>query len=197
MRKLNLLLGLGVVLVLVIATNLIDRKNFEQIDSASKGIYSDRLVALDILYDYLKVVHEKQAILAKNDVTAYVENMKGSNNELKRLKDNYNNTELTTKEKKLFQTLQENFDRLKNTEAKIESENGVDNTNRVLADIVFNLDDLNDIQLNEAKLLKGSSNKAVSMTNLLTTLEIVFIVLIIIFMFIIYFVDRKKVKHVN
>lgn len=195
MRKLNLLLGLGVVLVLVIATNLIDRKNFEQIDSASKGIYSDRLVALDILYDYLKVVHQKQAVLAKNDVDTYVANVKSSNNKLKGLKDKYDDTQLTTKEKKLFNQLQENFNRLKEVESDIEGENGLVTTNQVLADIVINLDDLSDIQLDEANLLRSSSDKAISMTNLLTTLEIVFIVLIIIFMFIIYFVDRKKVNN--
>lgn len=197
MRKLNLLLGLGVVLVLVIATNLIDRKNFEQIDSASKGIYSDRLVALDILYDYLKVVHQKQAVLAKKDVTTYVANIESSNKKLKGLKDKYDDTELTTNERKLFNELQENFNRLKEVELKIEAENGLENTNRVLADIVINLDELGDIQLDEANLLRSSSDKAINMTNLLTTLEIVFIVLIIIFMFIIYFVDRKKVNKIS
>ena len=197
MRKLNLLLGLGVVLVLVIATNLIDRKNFEQIDSASKGIYSDRLVALDILYDYLKVVHQKQAVLAKKDVDTYVANVESSNNKLKGLKDKYDDTQLTTEEKKLFNQLQENFNRLKEAESNIDGENGLVTTNQVLADIVINLDDLNDIQLDEANLLRSSSDKAINMTNLLTTLEIVFIVLIIIFMFIIYFVDRKKVNKIS
>ena len=59
-NKLKWILGILMVFVLIIATNLIDKNNFVRVRDSVVTIYEDRLVANDLIFEMLKSVQEKE-----------------------------------------------------------------------------------------------------------------------------------------
>ena len=59
LNKAKWIIGILLVVGLIIATNLIDKKNFEQIRNSVVTIYEDRLLAKEIIFEISALVHEK------------------------------------------------------------------------------------------------------------------------------------------
>lgn len=57
-NKLKWILGITLIFVLIIATNLIDRNNFVRISNVVTTIYEDRLIASDLIFEMLSSVHQ-------------------------------------------------------------------------------------------------------------------------------------------
>jgi len=70
--KVKWVLGILMIFILIIATNLIDRNNFVRIKDSLETIYEDRLVAKDLIFKISKSVQEKELALAKLDSTFYL-----------------------------------------------------------------------------------------------------------------------------
>lgn len=68
-NKLKWILGILMVFVLIIATNLIDKNNFVRVRDSVVTIYEDRLVANDLIFEMLKSVQEKELAVAISDST--------------------------------------------------------------------------------------------------------------------------------
>jgi hypothetical protein len=57
---------------LVLATNLVDRSNFNRIKNSVISIYEDRLVAKGIIFDMNALVNQKQVALLKGDTIFFL-----------------------------------------------------------------------------------------------------------------------------
>ena len=55
-NKLKWILGIFVVFLLIVATNLIDRNNFVRIRESIETIYEDRLIADDLIFELSKKI---------------------------------------------------------------------------------------------------------------------------------------------
>lgn len=65
--KIKWVLGIVLIFVLVITTNLIDRQNFAIVNDSIETIYADRLVAQDIIYDLSSSMQEKKLLYLQNE----------------------------------------------------------------------------------------------------------------------------------
>lgn len=59
-NKIKWILGISVVFLLIITTNLIDRNNFITVRDSVATIYEDRLIAKDIVFDISLLINEKK-----------------------------------------------------------------------------------------------------------------------------------------
>src|SRR5690606_29299306 len=66
-NKIKWILGILMVFVLIITTNLIDRNNFIRVRDSVVTIYEDRLIANDLIFEISKLVQEKEMAVAMSD----------------------------------------------------------------------------------------------------------------------------------
>lgn len=104
--KLKWILGIVLIFVLILTTNLIDRQNFSIVSDSVETIYADRLVAKDIIYDIAQAVNDKQL--------AYLREAGSSRQELLNISveadfTRFATTKLTPAEEQIFKRLRKEF----------------------------------------------------------------------------------------
>lgn len=168
--KVKWVLGILMIFILIIATNLIDRNNFVRIKDSLETIYEDRLVAKDLIFKISKSVQEKELALAKLDSTFYLGRNKQVNIDIEKAINTFEGTKLTKKEAKVFNDFKNNLAVL------IESENSTpfekSSYNSKILNVKENLYALSEIQMNEGKRQMSISKRAIDSIELFTQLEI-------------------------
>ncbi|QXP68284.1 MCP four helix bundle domain-containing protein [Polaribacter sp. AHE13PA] len=168
--KVKWVLGILMIFILIIATNLIDRNNFVRIKDSLETIYEDRLVAKDLIFKISKSVQEKELALAKLDSTFYLGRNKQVNDDIEKAINTFEGTKLTKKEAKVFNDFKNNLAVL------IESENSTpfekSSYNSKILNVKENLYALSEIQMNEGKRQMSISKRAIDSIELFTQLEI-------------------------
>jgi len=195
-KKIQLLFGVLFVFVLILATNLIDQRNFEEMQDSIKTIYEDRLVAQDIIYDINIHIQNKDMANALRNDDLYISNTKSANKEIHALLDKYEETKLTEEEGEILDELSSDIERLTQNEAGLinSSTNAHDLIEQNLTSIKVNLQLLEQIQMEEGRRALGKSEKAFSLSELFTNMEICgLIILAIIFQVIILSSSKKSI----
>ncbi len=59
-NKIKWVLGILMVFILILCTNLIDRNNFIRVKNSVVTIYNDRIIASDLIFEMSKLFHEKE-----------------------------------------------------------------------------------------------------------------------------------------
>jgi hypothetical protein len=195
-NKLKWVLGILVVFLLIVSTNLIDRNNFVRVKESVETIYEDRLIAKKLIFEMLKSVHQKELALAKNDTTFFNSRNSEVNKNLKNSILKFENTKLTVAESKIFNSLKENIDQLSAIEITYR-DSEFNKPSKPLAQIEKvkqNLYDLSNIQLDEGSRQLSISKKAIDNVELFTQLEIIMLVIlaIVIQIIVIYRPRQKK-----
>lgn len=197
-NKLKWILGILIVFVLIVMTNLIDKNNFVRVRNAVVTIYEDRVVASDLLFDLSKAVQEKEMAAALTDTTFFDNRSAQLNKNITELVSRFGQTKLTTKEKKTLSNLKRDFEDLKLYENKLVSSNFSEKLAffNTISDIQENLYDLSKIQLQEGKRQMSISNKAVDKLEIFTQIEIYLLAFLalVIQIIIIYTPKQKKEK---
>jgi hypothetical protein len=179
-------------------TNLIDKNNFVRVRNAVVTIYEDRVVASDLLFDLSKAVQEKEMAAALTDTTFFDHRSAQLNKNITELVSRFEQTKLTTKEKKTLSNLKRDFEDLISYENKLVSSNFSEKLAffNTISDIQENLYDLSKIQLQEGKRQMSISNKAVDKLEIFTQIEIYLLAFlaIVIQIIIIYTPKQKKEK---
>jgi len=189
--KVKWVLGILMIFILIIATNLIDRNNFVRIKDSLETIYEDRLVAKDLIFKISKSVQEKELALAKLDSTFYLGRNKQVNDDIEKAINTFEGTKLTKKEAKVFNDFKNNLAVL------IESENSTpfekSSYNSKILNVKENLYALSEIQMNEGKRQMSISKRAIDSIELFTQLEIyVLIFLGIVVQVIVIYKPKEK-----
>jgi hypothetical protein len=181
-NKVKWVLGILVVFVLIVATNLIDRNNFLQVKDSVVTIYEDRLVANDLLFELLKMVQEKELAFAQKDSAFYVKNNKAVDQNMQRFVLRFEQTRLTTEEQKIFDSFKNNVQKLVRLEAAyIQSKFTETNSlTKQFSDVKDDLYDLSKIQLDEGERQMFLSKKAIDTVELFTQLEIYMLIFLAI-----------------
>ncbi|MBR9846766.1 MAG: hypothetical protein GYB35_11995 [Algicola sp.] len=191
-NRVNIGFALIVVFLLVFATNRIDKRHFETVQDTLTTVYNDRVLAQDYVYKMNNIIHQKRLQLQNSNST---ENQNNLNREFATLIDVFSTTKLTPKESKTFKDLQQNFETLKRNEGKVDNQKLIENINAIETD----LDNLALIQVSESKYKVGIAQKSLDTNNLMSTLEIVFLVLIgVIVQFVVFHrVKKSMIKEVE
>ncbi len=191
--KLKWILGILMVFVLIITTNLIDRNSFIRVKDSVVTIYEDRLIAKNIIYEISKAVQQKEIAALTADTTFYSQRKVDVDRDLESLTARFEATKLTTEESAKFQELKDNLDRLSKAENSFA---GSDTDKRKavidrIGQIQENLDDLSDIQISEGSRQLAISKRAIDTVELFTQLEIYLLVFLAIVVQIIVMYNPK------
>lgn len=194
-NKIKWILGILIVFVLIVMTNLIDKNNFVRVRNAVVTIYEDRVVASDLLFDLSKALQEKEMAAALADTTFFNNRSSQLDKNITGLVSRFEQTKLTTKEKKTLNNLKSDFEILKSSESVLVSSNFSEKILffNTISDIQENLYDLSKIQLREGKRQMSISNKAVDKLEIFTQIEIYLLAfLAIVIQIIIIYTPKKK-----
>ena len=196
MRKFERITALVLVLLLVIATNVMDNTSFTIVKNSVSSIFDDRLVAYDLTYKMHNQIMNRQIGLLKDDQVAFKASTAQFESSIENLIDKYAKTNLTSKEAGNFEMLQTQFEELKDlenqylsTKDKIAGDELHDTIETQIAQITETLNTLAAIQIKEGRRLLNDSNRAVNSSKLLSKIEI--ISMIIIAMIIIFMIVRE------
>ena len=194
--KIKWILGILIVFVLIIATNLIDRNNFITVRDSVVTIYEDRLIAKNLIFEISKAVQEKEIAIVSSDSVFYSQENSTINDNIQNFINRFEMTKLTKAESNVFKDLKENLHILTDLEktfvnSKFQEKNKLLNH---LSRVKENLYDLSEIQLLEGRNQVSISKRAVDTVELFTQIEIyVLVFLAIIIQIIIMYKPKEKV----
>ena len=173
------IVGILLVFIIVITTNLIDRSNFNRLRYSVTTIYEDRIVANDLIFKLSLLIHQKEMAAATSDSSfLYHENDK-VNGDINDLIERYEQTKLTNKEQEIFNDLKEDLNKLSSLEKEwVDSGSEVNpGLMNVLNEIDNNLYDLSEVQLNEGEIQMSASNETMKTIDVFTQVEIIFLII--------------------
>ncbi len=178
-QKIRAAASLGVVFLLVLATNLMDKHHFSLVQKSLTTVYEDRLVAKDYIYKMAKQLQVKRSAALLDDKGEMIRLNLAANDSINVLMDKFATTKLTAEESRRFKLLKTNLNQLFAYEQKLfkgqplDSElHGVKNTESYILTITEDLDALSEIQLKEGKKEITTSIRAIDTSNLIARLEI-------------------------
>ncbi len=193
-NKLKWILGILLVFVLIVTTNLIDRNNFIRVRDSVVTIYEDRLIAKNIIFDISKAVQQKEIAVLSADTTFYSKQKMEVDRHLDQLISKFKKTKLTREESVVFSELIDNLSRLSEAEkvfvASDLKQKGV--VRDRIETVRQNLDDLSEIQISEGSRQLAISKRAIETVELFTQLEIYLLVFLAIVIQVIVMYHPKK-----
>ncbi len=188
--KVKWILGVLMIFMLVLATNLIDRSNFIKVRESVISIYEDRLVASDLILKMNNALHQKKIDVLVDDSTYERSQHQDFRSAFQGALKLFETTKLTRNEAAIFKDLQQNYEVLLDQLNAHESQDALQSSIEKLND---NLIQLKEIQLIEGRKQLTKGQKAVDTVELFTQIEIYFlIVLAIAVQVIIMYQPRKK-----
>ena len=173
-QKIKWILGIALVFILILATNLIDRKNFLQIKESVETIYQDRLVAKELIFDLAKMIHEKEVAFIKQDTNFLKEKLPSINLTIQADLTAYEQTVLTTDESFTLTELKKNLTTLSKMENTLLEQGFADGDTHwhTLENIKENLSVLANIQMVEGRRHLFISQSAIDSIELFTQIEL-------------------------
>lgn len=194
--KVKWILGILMVFVLIITTNLLDRNNFIRVKDSVVSIYEDRLIANDLIFEITNSIKQKEIAIVTSNADFFKLTNESENKNIEFSIERYEKTKLTSEERLVFDQFKANIDKLKIKESQF-VQNGMDdksNLLKLLFEIDENLHDLNKIQLNEGRRQMSISQKAIDTVELFTQIEIYLLVFLAIVVQVIVMYNPKKEK---
>jgi hypothetical protein len=194
MKKMRWVVGLGLIFLLVLATNSIDKGNYNKIKSSLVSIYDNRLVAIELLYrmndklsEYHLAMHKQYASGMETPVSLPI-------TDLNILMDQYAQTFLTSAEEKKFEQLREEIARLEDMQTGLmNGSTTLSEVSRELEEISKVFDSLLEIQMREGKSQMAISQQAMDVIDLFSNIEmVVLVVLALLIQFVIIYKSREK-----
>tara|TARA_R110000868_G_scaffold353985_4_gene615237 strand:- start:1375 stop:1974 length:600 start_codon:yes stop_codon:yes gene_type:complete len=193
-NKIKWVLGILMIFILILSTNLIDRKNFIRMKDSVVTIYEDRIIANDLIFEMSKSVHEKEiAVVLLDSVFFNQVNLK-VNADFQSLISRFELTKLTAEEGKIFDELKNNIQSLIKAEDIFINSGFVNEAEVVkyISKIKYNLSGLSKIQLNEGRKQMSISKRAIDTVELFTQIEVSFLVFLAIIIQIIVMYQPKE-----
>jgi len=192
-NRINIGLALSIVFLLVFATNRLDKRHFDTVQNTVISLHTDRVIAQDFIYKMNAIIYNKQLSLLTESPKSVNHNL---NRDFNLLIEKFSETKLTKKEGEIFEKLKGDFNRLIDLEAKNSENNDeiIANINIIKSDLI----QLSEIQITESKNLTSVAQRSLDTNNVMSNLEIGFLVFIglIIQFTIFYRVKKSKTKNV-
>jgi hypothetical protein len=197
--KIKWSVGLILVILLIVATNFIDRNNFQRIQDSVYSIYEDRLIAKDFIFDIQIKIHEKEMLLAQQKDSILASESTASRKTILSLVKGFSNTGLTREEKRVLSNLTEEVNSLFTIETAYHNAINKNSFSKrfkaQIKNISNTLSQLSDIQISEGKRQMQVGKKAMESIELLTQLEVwIMIFLGVLVQFIILYNPKKEVE---
>jgi hypothetical protein len=190
---------LGIFLI-ILATNLIDKKNFVRVEESVETIYNERLLAKELLLNVSIQFHQKELAYALNDTIYLRFKNNVVNAKISELLQMFVRAKSTKEEKTIMDELNENHAKLIQLESNSQLKNRLYSSDcaEIFSAISANIIALSVEQVKEGKLQKFNARDAVDRIKLFSKIEIyILIFLALILQGIILYNPKKKSTRVN
>lgn len=195
MQRIPIVLTLLLAFALVLGSNRMDKRHFSEIDARVNSVYKDRVLVQGYIYELSNIFHYKELeIIQENELS----DQAAINQKVDRLLSDFSLTQLTREESKELNELVALFDDLKENEQIIINTSNVSNNDvrsaaaSTLQNINQTLDRLSDIQLEESDKLTILSKDSLRMITMLSSIEIIFLIIIGIITLVMIFYPVKE-----
>lgn len=195
MQRIPIVLTLLLAFALVLGSNRMDKRHFSEIDARVNSVYKDRVLVQGYIYELSNIFHYKELeIIQENELS----DQAAINQKVDRLLSDFSLTQLTREESKELNELVALFDDLKENEQTIINTSNVSNNDArsaaasTLQNINQTLDRLSDIQLEESDKLTILSKDSLRMITMLSSIEIIFLIIIGIITLVMIFYPVKE-----
>ncbi len=196
LNKIKWTASILLVFAIVLTTNLIDKDNFNRLRYSVNTIYEDRIVANDLIFDMVLLLHEKEIAIERADSVFWEEKNDEINQDINRLIERYGQTKLTYQEEIAFTRLKRDLQKLTDMEESyLDSGLGTDvkvDMLYVIGDIKQHLSDLSKVQLEEGKKQLLLSNETMEDIDFFTQAETIFLIVLAVLVQIIIMYKPKQ-----
>lgn len=196
-NKVKSILGVLIIFIIIITTNLVDKNNFNRVKQTVVNIYQDRLIANNIIFEISKNIHLKEKEVLLNNSARLSSKDDIINSSIENLIFDFEQTKLTIEEAKTLTNLKDNIKLLFDLENKNIENPSHDLKSKMMmkfSEIDKNLIKLSKIQINEGRRQFFIGKKAVSTIELFTQIEIgILVLLAITIQLIIIYEPQKKI----
>ncbi len=197
-KKLKWFFAVLVIFLIILATNLLDKKNFLRVEESVETIYNERLLAKELLLNVSIQFHQKELAYALND-SIYLQSQNDVvNAKISELLEMFVRAKSTKKEETILNELNENHTKLIQLEANANLKNRLYSTDcaQIFSDINTNIIALSAEQVKEGRNQKFNARDAVDRIKLFSTIEIYMLIfLAIVLQVIILYNPKKKSKE--
>ena len=192
--KIKWILGISMIFILIITTNLVDRNNFLRINNSIETIYEDRLVVKDLLLKISNHIQKKEIAALSLDTSFYLDKNDQLNRDIENYIFEYDQTKLTAKEKEILGDFKSNYNELRKKELEFIQSNYSQNSLllKLFPTIKRNIEDLAQIQLQEGRRQLDISRSAMDTVDLFTRIEIYILIFLAILIQIIVIYNPKR-----
>ncbi len=198
--KQRILTGFVLVLafLLVLGSNLVDRRHFSTIQKTIASIHDDRVVVQDYIYQLRNFLHVRELEVFEN---GNIGNGNDSDMEIMAILDDFSQTKLTREEGTFLKRLHQQFSNFKSYESANMSKREEEETKSQMLDHIYKtktiLDALEEIQIEESGHLTELSEKTLRVNTMLSNLEIGFMIIIGVSILVLVFQPIKTLYPIH
>ncbi|MCS5491939.1 MCP four helix bundle domain-containing protein [Algoriphagus limi] len=207
-KKIQALFIISVLLLLIYAKNLIERRSFREISSTFTEVYNDRLVVESYIFDISERLFQIQKLIdhcnLDYDYSKVIDEIDVQEKEILAIVEDFEKTKLTDQESSYladFRAIIENDLAIKSYELLYTDSSGVNIDQVKLYDNKISqarkdLDDLSQIQLAEGDRLIKKAKKLINRSQIWAQFEVALLIILIVVMFWLIFRKSKDTKGV-
>jgi len=185
-------------MLVIIATNFVDRHNFKKVQDSINSIYKDRLVVNDIIFEINLLLQEKELAILEQDEAFYGRRNKEINTEINQLLEDFKATKLVPVEATTLNDLEQNLDQLYRLENKLgQAPQSYKELQIKINTLETNLHSLSKIQLEEGRRQLFIGKKAIASVDLYTKMEVYILIFLALLLLVTLFYRPKKTKTTN
>ena len=194
-KKIKWFLGVLGVFLLILATNLIDKNNFIQVEGSVDNIYNERLLAKELLLDVAIKFHKKEMAYSLNDSTYLLTQNDTVNAEISKLLETFDRVGSTEKEDFILNNLNKNHTKLIKLESNSSSKETLYTPEcaEIFSAINSNIIELAAEQIKEGENQNSIARRAIEKVKLFSQIEIYFLIFLgLLLQFIILYNPKSK-----
>ena len=202
-QKTKIAISLTIVIVMVLATNFLNKRQFENLQDTFTSVYRDRLMAEIYIYQFATILNEKNHLFNEADTFAYSRHQV-LNDSIALLISDYEETMLTDEESVFFTQLKERLIQLSQIEGEYIHEIEVqgislshDKIKAQYEKTLTSLALLSDIQRTEGKRLIDESRRIVSSGRVTLQIELMVLIVIGVLVQVLIFSARPVFSKIN
>ncbi len=184
-KKIKWIAGFAIIFLLILATNLLDRREFKAIRESVTTIYESRLVAQDLIFKMSLLLEKKSVAVAAGDATFFAAKNNEVNAEIKELIKKLEITKLTNREEKNLVGFTDHFQNLLETEQQFvdKTQGSLSQQARVMlvspiAELNRELYVLSKIQMEEGQREMRRATESANKVSSLANVEVIFLIII-------------------
>lgn len=182
-QKVKAASSLAIVFLLVLATNLLDRNHFSELQESFSSVYKDRLLVENYIFKLSGLVHQKHMLLhfsAGNKMSS--KDQLKINQKIDALLVEYEKTKYTAKETRLFQEFKTELLDVRELESQFQTDSTPitlrSEIEKKHLQLITLLEGLSNIQMEEGERLINQSNSVINTSHSISRIEIIILIII-------------------